>query len=136
MFPDWYVSLSTSSGPAFLPALSNADVAVVAVLAFAIFFVVGIVLQASWPMDASFFSLVAGGILVTWPAMVVMLMATVVLVIVVSLLHKAIWPERRARIDAEGRNVSMPALESFAREAGLSEADRRELLKGDDGKPQ
>ena len=124
MLPEWYLNLSRSSGPAFFSAWSNADVAVVAFGAFAVFIVLATMLASDWPFDVAFLSLVAGGILVSWPAMIVMTVAAVVLTLVVGGLHSLLLPGRNARISAEAKARVTPALEEFARDAGMSAKGR------------
>ena len=128
MLPDWYLRLSAASGSSFIPAWNNADVAVATFAAFAVFFVVSTMLAADWPFDIAFLSLVAGGILVSWPAMIAMTMASVALAIVVGGMHALIAPQRNARIAAEAQRKVAPALEQFARDAGIGDAERRRLL--------
>jgi len=132
MLPEWYLELSRSSGPAFVSAASNADVAVAAFVAFAIFIVLASILAADWPFDIAFLSLVAGGILVSWSAMIVLTVAAVVLALVVGGLHTLLFPERNARISAEAKARVKPALEEFARDSGMSEAEVKRVLADDD----
>ena len=134
MLPDWYLRLSAESGPAFIPSWSNADVAAVALIAFAIFFLVGTILMADWPGDVAFLSLVAGGILVAWPAMIAITLVAVVLAMAIGGVHAVVAPKRVARIEAEARQRVAPAIDAFAREAGLSEEERRHLLDDDERK--
>lgn len=127
MLPDWYLRLSAESGPAFVPAWSNADVAVVALVVFAIFFLVGCVLGADWPSDVAFLSLVAGGILVEWPVMIAITLAAVVLMFIIGGLYSVLAPRRVARMEADARRRVAPAIDEFARDAGLSDEERRRL---------
>ncbi|MGH8634529.1 MAG: hypothetical protein ACRET7_10405 [Burkholderiales bacterium] len=129
MLPEWYLNLSRSSGSAFVAAWSNADVAAVAFIAFAIFIVLASRVSADWPFDIAFLSLVAGGIMVSWPAMVVMTVAAVVLTLAVGGLHSILAPERNARIAAAAKAQVSPALEQFARDAGMSEAEVKRVLR-------
>jgi len=128
MLPDWYLRLSAASGSSFIPAWNNADVAVSTFVAFAVFFVVSTVLAADWPFDVAFLSLVTGGILVSWPAMIAITMAAIVLAMVVGGAHSLLAPQRTARIAAEAQRKVAPALDEFARDAGLGDAERRRLL--------
>lgn len=132
MLPDWYIRLSATSGPAFVPAWSNADVVAVTLTAFAVFFVLAAVMAADWPSDIAFLSLVVGGLLVVWPAMLVLTMAAIVLVMIVSFLYSTLAPERSARIAAEAQRRAAPAIDQFARDAGLSDAARQRLLADSD----
>jgi hypothetical protein len=128
MLPDWYLRLSASSGSAFIPGWSNADVVAVAFIAFAILFVLATMIAADWPSDIAFLSLVLGGLLVVWPAMLVLTMAAIVLIMIVSFLHSMLAPARSARIAAEADRLVAPAIDQFARDAGLRDAERQRLL--------
>ncbi len=133
MLPDWYLRLSAASGTAFVPTWSNADVAAVALGVFAAFFVLAALMAADWPTDVAFLSLVAGGLLLTWPAMLALTMAAIALVMLVSLLHATLAPERSARIAAEAQERVAPAIDQFARDAGLNDAARKRLRDGGPG---
>lgn len=118
MGPDWYVRLSASSGPAWIGAWSNADVVAVVLLLFTIFFAIGAWLTANWPFDVAFVSLVAGGVLVTWPAMVVLCLVAVPVAIVLSYLHRWLAPRRAAEISAEADRIAEKAVADFKRDVG------------------
>ena len=136
MLPDWYLRLSAASGPAFVPGWTNADVAAVAFLAFAVFFVLAILVSASWPTDVAFLSLVAGGVMVAWPAMVALAIAALALAIVVSIVHSVVAPKRSARIAAEAQAQVAPAIADFARDMRVSDSDRRRLRGEDERGPR
>jgi hypothetical protein len=135
MMPDWYVRLSAATGPAFIPPWSNADVVVVALASFALFFVLAALTMSDWPGDVAFLSLVAGGVTVTWPAMLVLTMAAIAIVMIVSFLHAALAPGRSARIAAEAQRSVGPALDAFVRDAGLDDAARPRRHADGDTKP-
>ena len=118
MLPQWYLEFSASSGPSFVAAWSNADVAVVSLLVFATGYTLMAVFTASWLLDVAFIALVAGGILVTWPAMVALTIAAVFVAILVGLVHKWVAPERQARIDREAEAVAGAAVADFERDVG------------------
>jgi hypothetical protein len=118
MLPAWYLEFSASTGPSFVSAWSNADVAIVSLLIFAIGYSLMAVFTASWLLDIAFVALVAGGILVTWPAMVGLTIAAVFVAIVVGLLHKWVAPERQARIDKEAEAAASAAVADFERDLG------------------
>jgi hypothetical protein len=130
--PDWYLRVSAASGPAFVSAWTNADVAAVAFVVFAIFFALGTAIAASWPSDLAFLSLVAGGVMVAWPAMVALALAAVMLAVIVSIVHSIVAPERSARIAAEAQAQVSPAIAEFARDMRLSEAERKRTLGEDE----
>lgn len=135
MLPDWYVRLSAASGSAFVPALSNADVVAVALIVFAAFFVFGTLLAADWPSDVAFLSLVVGGVLVDWPAMAVLALGAALVGIFTGVIHSTVAPARTARIAREAEQRIRPALDEFARDAGLSDAERKRIL-GDADTPR
>ena len=118
MLPEWYLEFSESSGPAFVAAWSNADVAIVSLLAFAIAYALCAAFTATWLLDVAFGALVLGGILVTWPAMVALTMAAVFVAIVVGFVHKWVAPERQARIDREAEAAATAAVAEFEQEVG------------------
>jgi hypothetical protein len=118
MLPQWYLEFSASSGPSFIAAWSNADVAIVSLSTFALAYILMAVFTASWLLDVAFLALVVGGILVTWPAMVALTIAAVFVAIVVGLVHKRVAPERQARIDQEAEAVASAAVADFERDLG------------------
>jgi uncharacterized membrane-anchored protein YitT (DUF2179 family) len=118
MLPDWWLRFSESSGPAFVSAWSNADVALVAFLVFTAGFALAAAFTAQWLFDVAFASLVAGGILVSWPAMIALTIAAVFVAIVVGALHKWLAPARQARIDAEAEKIARAAAADFERDLG------------------
>ena len=128
MPPDWFVRLAASSGPSFVPALSNAGVVAIALIVFAVFFVAGTLLAAEWPGDVAFLALVAGGVLVDWPAMIVLALGAALVGIFTGVLHSTLAPARTARIAADAERRVRPTLDQFARDAGLSDAERKRIL--------
>ena len=118
MLPAWYLEFSASTGPSFIASWSNADVAILSLLMFAIGYILMAVFTASWLLEIAFIALVVGGILVTWPAMVALTVAAVFVAIVVGLVHKWMAPERQARIDKEAEAVAAAALADFERDLG------------------
>ena len=118
MLPDWWFRFSESTGAAFVPAWSNADVAVVSLLVFTLGFALAAAFAAQRLLDVAFAALVAGGILVTWPAMVALTIAAVVIAIVVSFAQKWLAPERQALIDKEADAIAASAVADFERDLG------------------
>ena len=121
---DSYLRWSSSTGASFVPWWNNADVVVASLAIFGVFFIVAAFSRRQWFADLAFAALVAGGILVSWPAMVALSIAAVVLLIAVSFLHRAIRPERSAQIEAEAAQLAAPAVESLTREL-TSQRDAR-----------
>lgn len=128
MLPPWVAELAVASGTAFVPGWTNLHVATLAFVVFAVAFLFATLLAADWPADVAFLALVAGGLLVAWPAMIALSMAAVVWAMLVSGLHALVAPRRTARISAEATKRVAPALDAFAREAGLSDMERQRLL--------
>lgn len=118
MLPDWYLRLAEASGPAYVGGWSNADVVAVSLAIFTVGFALAAAFAANWLLDIAFAALVAAGIVVTWPAMVALTMAAVVVAIVVSFLHKWLAPARQARIEAEADAIAASALADFKRDLG------------------
>jgi hypothetical protein len=126
-----YFRWAATTGASFVPAWSNASVALVALAAFASLFIAGAISQWQWLMDAAFLSLVAGGILVAWPAMVALSIAAVLVSVAVSLLYRVIAPRRSAEIDAEAGRRASAAVADFAREIPGGEDALRSLRDRD-----
>ncbi|MCC6193988.1 MAG: hypothetical protein IT518_05910 [Burkholderiales bacterium] len=118
MLPDWWLHFSGSTGSAYLAPWSNADVAAVSLLVFTVGFALAAVFAAMWLLDVAFAALVAGGILVTWPAMVVLSIAALLVTLMVSFLHKWLAPERQARIERQADAIAAPAVADFERDLG------------------
>lgn len=138
MIADGYAAWSASTGSSFVPSLSNADVAILAFAAFAVCFALGAFLARYWLADLSFLVLVAGGILVAWPAMIVLSMAAMLAAVLLSYLHKWLRPAQAAAVEAEAAAMSSGILRRFADEPGLGEEARRLLRKraDDPGAPR
>ncbi len=124
---DEYLRWAATTGASFVPSWSNANVALVALVAFSILFLVGAFSQWQWLFDAAFLSLVIGGLLVAWPAMVVLSMAAVFVALLLSFLHRAIAPKQNARIQAEADARAAVAVREFARELPGGEEALRSL---------
>lgn len=126
-----YFRWAATTGASFVPQWSNASVALVALAAFFALFVAGAISQWQWLMDAAFLSVVAGGILVAWPAMVALSIAAVLVTVVVSFLYRAIAPRRSAEIDAEASRLASPGVAELARQIPGGEDALRSLRDGD-----
>ena len=129
MRPDWFLGIAAESGPAMVPGWANADVVVVAFGLFAVLFLVGVVFAVDWLGDAAFVTLVAGGLLVTWPLMIVLTLACVVLAVVIGAVQARVAPERNARATAAAWKIVAPKIDELAKDAGMDEAARRQMLK-------
>lgn len=118
MLPEWWLRFSESTGPAYVGAWSNADVAVVSLLVFTVCFAVSAAFTAYWALDLAFAALVAAGIVVAWPAMVALTLAAVLVAIAVSFVHKWVAPARQARIEAEADAIAAPVVADLKRDLG------------------
>ncbi|MEO8484829.1 MAG: hypothetical protein ABI585_00685 [Betaproteobacteria bacterium] len=121
MLPEWVSRLSSASGPAWIAGWSNADIVVAALVVFAVAFSLAAAWTADWLSDVAFLSLVAGALVVAWPAMIVLTMASLALAAGISFLHARLAPDRSARISADAERRAASAVEEFARGAGMSE---------------
>ncbi len=121
---DAYLRWASTTGPSFVPAWDNASVVAVTLVAFLLCFTLSAFARREWLLDAGFLALVAGGILVPWPGMVVLSMGAVILAIVVSYAHRALRPEEAARITEEADRIATPAVEAFAHELLGDRPDR------------
>ena len=89
-------ALPPDGGASFVAGYGSAEVAVVALGVFLVFYVVATITSKSWPFDIAFLALVAGGLLVSWPVMILLTGAAVVLAVVVGFVRQAILPDRRS----------------------------------------
>jgi hypothetical protein len=117
MLPEWYVRLAQASGPTVV-GWSNADVAIVALLVFTLGYALAAILADTWPLDVGFAALVAGGLIVSWPAMIALTIAAVFVAVVIGYVHKWAAPERQARIDSEAEAIASKSLAEFKRDLG------------------
>lgn len=104
-------ALPADGGASFIPGWGSAEVAVAALAVFVVFCVVATATSKSWPFDVAFLVLVAGGLLVTWPVMILMTGAALVAVAIVGFAHKLLAPRRAAAVDAEADSLAKRALE-------------------------
>lgn len=103
-------ALPADGGASFIAGWGSAEVAVAALGVFVVFGVVATLTSRPWPFDVAFVALVAGGLLVTWPVMVLMSGAAVVAVAVIGFAHKLLAPKRAAEIDAQADELAEGAL--------------------------
>jgi hypothetical protein len=89
-------ALPPDGGASFVAGYGSAEVAVAALGVFLVFYVVATITSKSWPFDIAFLALVAGGLLVSWPVMILLTGAAVVLAVVVGFVRQAIVPDRRS----------------------------------------
>jgi hypothetical protein len=87
-------ALPPDGGASFVAGYGSAEVAVVALGIFLVFYVVATLTSKPWPADLAFLALVAGGLLVSWPVMILLTGAAVVVAVVVGFVQKAIAPDR------------------------------------------
>ena len=89
-------ALPPDGGASFVAGYGSAEVAVAALGVFLVFYVGATITSKSWPFDIAFLALVAGGLLVSWPVMILLAGAAVVLAVVVGFVRQAIVPDRRS----------------------------------------
>ena len=89
-------ALPPDGGASFVAGYGSAEVAVAALGVFLVFYVGATITSKSWPFDIAFLALVAGGLLVSWPVMILLTGAAVVLAVVVGFVRQAIVPDRRS----------------------------------------
>lgn len=116
MLPEWYLRFAASTGPTVVSGWSNADVAIVALLLFTVGYALAAVIATEWPLDAGFAALVAGGIVVSWPAMVALTIGAVFVAVAIGFVHKWAAPQRQARIDREAEAIATKAVAEFERD--------------------
>lgn len=115
-----YLQWAVTTGVSFVPAWSNASVVIVALVIFVVGFLAAAFSGRQWLFDVAFLALVAGGILVPWPAMVALSIAAVILATLLSFLHRALAPARSARIEAEAARIASARTRDFVRDLGHS----------------
>ena len=108
-------SLPADGGPSYLAGWSSGEVAVAALAVFVVFLIVATVSGRRWPFDIAFVAMVAGGLAVTWPVMLLMTGAAAVSAVVVGIAHRVIAPKHAARIEAESNDVADRAIAELRR---------------------
>lgn len=103
-------SLPADGGPSYLAGWSSAEVAVAALAVFVVFLVATTVSARRWPFDIAFLALVAGGLAVTWPVMLLLTGASAVVAVVVGIAHRVIAPKHAARVEAESDAIAERAI--------------------------
>jgi hypothetical protein len=88
-----------------------------------------VLFAVDWLGDAAFLTLVAGGLLVTWPLMIALTLACVVLAVAIGAAHARVAPERNARATAEAWKSVAPKIDELAKDAGMDDAARRKILQ-------
>jgi hypothetical protein len=88
-------ALPPDGGASFVAGYGSAEVAVAALGIFLVFYVVAMFTTKSWPSDLAFLTLVAGGLLVSWPVMILLTGAAIVVAVVVGFVRQSIAPDRR-----------------------------------------
>lgn len=131
---DAYRAFSAGTGPSFVAAWTNADVTLAAFALFVVLFTVAAFRTSNPIAEASFLVLVAGGLAVAWPAMIVLTMASVLAAVVISFAHQALAPKRSAEVQAEADAMAGAALRKFADEPGLRGDVARLLRQGAAGR--
>ena len=108
-------ALPPDGGASYVAGWSSAEVAVAALAVFVVFVIVGAIVAKSWPGDLAFLALVTGGLLVTWPVMILMSGAALVLAVVVGVAQRVVAPRRAAQVDAEADAMARNAQRRLGR---------------------
>ena len=87
-------ALPADGGASFIAGWSSGEVAVAALGVFVVFYVLTAITRKSWTFDIAFVALVAGGLLVTWPVMILMTGSAVIVAVVVGVAHKVITGDK------------------------------------------
>lgn len=125
---DTYLQWAATTGASFMPSWNNASVAVTALSLFTLCFAVAAFAAVEWFADLAFLTLVAGAIMVPWPAMVAMSIVAVIVAIALSFLHRWLMPGRSAQIEADADRQARASVEAFARDL-VGEDAARDLLR-------
>jgi hypothetical protein len=83
-------ALPADGGASFVAGWSSGEVAVAALGVFVVFYALAAITRKSWTFDVAFLALVAGGLLVTWPVMILMTGSAVMVAVVVGVAHRMI----------------------------------------------
>lgn len=89
-----FPALPPDGGASFVAGWGSAEVAVAALGVFLVFYVLAAATQKAWTFDVAFLALVAGGLLVTWPVMILLTGSAVLVAVVVGVAHKLIAGDR------------------------------------------
>ena len=104
------VTLPPDGGASFIAGWSSAEVAVVALGAFLVCYVIAAFASATWMAEVAFFVLVVGGLLVTGPVMILLTGSALLVATIVGVAHKILAPKRAARAEAEAAAISADAV--------------------------
>ena len=83
-------ALPADGGASLVAGWSSAEVAVVALGVYLAFYVLTAITRKAWPFDVAFLALVAGGLLVTWPVMILLTGSAIMVTVVVGVAHKLV----------------------------------------------
>ncbi|MCC7040132.1 MAG: hypothetical protein IT516_07455 [Burkholderiales bacterium] len=108
-------SLPPDGGASFVAGWSSAEVAVVVLGIFLVCYAIAALTSATWLAEVAFLGLVAGGLIVTWPVMILLSGAALVGAAIIGLAHKMLAPARAARIDAEADAMTKAAMHRLRR---------------------
>lgn len=106
-------SLPADGGPSFFAGWSSSEVAVAALAVFLVFYIVASLSTRRWALDVAFLAMVAGGLAVTWPVMLLMSGAAAMIAVVVGVAHKVIAPKHAAEVEAESDVIARRAIEQL-----------------------
>jgi hypothetical protein len=102
--------LPADGGASFIAGYASGEVAVAALGVFLVLYVLSAVTSWSWAADLAFLALVAGGLLVSWPVMILLSVAALMFAAMTGIAWKLIAPKRAAQVDAEAEAIARRAL--------------------------
>ena len=102
--------LPADGGASFIAGYASGEVAVAALGVFLVLYVLSAVASWSWAADLAFLALVAGGLLVSWPVMILLSVAALMFAAIMGIAYKLIAPKRAAQVDAEAEAMARRAL--------------------------
>jgi len=102
--------LPADGGASFIAGYASSEVAVAALGVFLVLYVLSVLTSWSWAADLSFLVLVTGGLLVSWPVMILLSVAALMCAAILGIAYKLIAPKRAAQVDAEAEAIARRAL--------------------------
>jgi hypothetical protein len=102
--------LPADGGASFIAGYASGEVAVAALGVFLVLYAISVAASWSWAADLAFLALVAGGLLVSWPVMILLSVAALMFAAIMGIAYKLIAPKRAAQVDAEAEAIARRAL--------------------------
>lgn len=111
-------ALPADGGASYLAGFGSTEVAVATLGVFLVCYAIAAFSSATWLAEVAFVALVAGGLAVTWPIMILLTGAALMVAMVVGVAHRVLAPKRAARIEAEAEVQAAAALRKLAGDRG------------------